>query len=119
MRLTNSRKVPATSKSTNSGAALTVRYIRQPMHGGALVVRCKMSVLARDCGALVPHNLARDKVRDTGCFQHCHGAVAQRAARNLARFARLIAAFAGALMSARQRLNQSGFNENIPELIRQ
>ena len=50
------------SKSTNSGAALTVRYIWQSLHRGALVVCREMRVLARDCGALVPHNFARDKV---------------------------------------------------------
>jgi hypothetical protein len=43
--------------------------------------------------------------------------VAQRVKRNLARFARLIASFAGVFMSARSRLNKASGNENIPELI--
>jgi hypothetical protein len=78
MRLTNSRKVPATSKSTNSGAALTVRYIWQSLHRGALVIGREVRVLARDCRTFVPHDLARDKdsllrqhnARDEGALLH-------------------------------------------------
>ena len=34
-------------------------HIRQPLHGGALVVRREMRVLARNGGALVPYDFAR------------------------------------------------------------
>ena len=37
-------------------------HIRQPLHGGALVVCCEMRVLARNRGTLVPYDFARDKV---------------------------------------------------------
>jgi hypothetical protein len=66
----------------------------------------------------VPNNFARYEVGNASCFQHRHGAVAQRVKRNLARFARLVTAFAGAFMSARSRLNKSGCNENVAKLIR-
>ena len=92
-------------------------HIRQPLHGGALVVRREMRVLARNRGAFVPYDLPRHEVGNACCFQHRYRAVAQRVKRNLARFARLIASFAGVFMSARSRLNKASGNENIPELI--
>ncbi len=45
-----------------SGIALGSRHVRQPLHGGALVVRREVRVLARNRGAFVPYNFARDKV---------------------------------------------------------
>jgi hypothetical protein len=48
----------------------------------------------RRARAFMPHNLARHKLGDTSCFEHRHRAVAQTVERNLARFTRLVAAFA-------------------------
>ncbi len=62
-----------------SRLVLGVRYVRQALHCSALVVRRKVRVLARDCGALVSDNFARHEVGDTRCFQHRHCAVAQSA----------------------------------------
>jgi hypothetical protein len=47
------------------GLASTVRDVRQPLHSCALVVCRQVRVLARDCGALVAYDLARDKVGET------------------------------------------------------
>jgi hypothetical protein len=69
-----------------------------------------MCVLPRHCGALVADNLACHEVGDTRCFQHRDCAVAQTVERNFACFARLVAAFAGALMSARSELSKAGGN---------
>jgi hypothetical protein len=59
------------------------------------VVRC---VYWRETAALsCPTISPRDKVGDTRCFQHRDRTVAQTVERNFACFARLVAAFAGAL----------------------
>ena len=97
----------------------SIRHVWQPSHRGALVVRREMRVLTRHGGAVVTNDFPRDKIRDARCFQHCDRSVAQTVEGNLACFTRLVAAFARALVAARQRLNQSGFDENFPELIRQ
>src|SRR5262245_55482559 len=49
-------------------AFLGARYVRQPLHGGALVVGCKVRVMTRDCRAFVPYRLTRHEVGDTRCF---------------------------------------------------
>jgi hypothetical protein len=81
------------------------------------VVRC---VYWRETAALSCPTISRAiKSEAPGCFQHRHRTVTQTVERNLARLARVVAAFAGTFVSARSRLNKSSGNENIPELIRQ
>jgi hypothetical protein len=58
--LSEARKRRAKRRLT--ATALAVRHVRQTLHGGALVVRRKMRVLARNRGALVSYDFARDKV---------------------------------------------------------
>jgi hypothetical protein len=52
----------AKRRQTTQPLASAVRHVWQPSHGGALVIRRKMRVLARNSRALVPYNLARDKI---------------------------------------------------------
>src|ERR1043166_7228712 len=61
-------RISGENAQPNNGIASAACHVRQSLHGGALIVRGKMRVLSRDCRALVPYNLARDKVRDTRCF---------------------------------------------------
>src|SRR5882757_2032990 len=110
---------PRKRRQTTQILASAACHVRQSLHGGALVVRCKVRVLARNRSAFVPYNLTRHEVRNAGCLQHRYRAVAQTVERNLARFTRLVTAFSDAFVPARSRLNKSGGNENFPELIRQ
>ena len=55
-----------------------IRHVRQPSHGGALVVRRKVRVLTRNRGAFVTDNLARHEIGNTGSFEHRHRAMPQR-----------------------------------------
>ena len=56
------------ARERSNGVASAVRYVRQSSHSGALVARGKVRVLARDCRAFVPYDLARDKVGNAAAF---------------------------------------------------
>src|SRR5262249_23375451 len=62
----------------------------------------------------MPHNLTRDKVRDTRCFQHRHCTVAQTVERNLAWLPRLRASLLCLLVSAWS--HKASIREEIVEL---
>jgi hypothetical protein len=54
----------AGQKKANGATSLasTVRHVRQPSHGSALVVSRKVCVLPGNCRAFVPYDFPRDKV---------------------------------------------------------
>src|SRR5262249_8179047 len=84
---------------------LGVCHIRQSLHSSALVVSRKMRVLARNRVALMPYDLACDKVGNTRCFEHRHRTVTQTVERDVADRARPRAALAGAPVAPRLRLD--------------